>query len=211
MMWLKFSDWEWIWEVHCVSVLENVEIYLQKDYYANGWYIASSLCQVRTVGHPNYLNSCYFTHAARACACLGLCYALHHCSKIDFLRLSHYTEGRKQVVLVSSTQAWMLCSDKLCFSDTCQGALLLPEPPSGCADVRACLCVCSSFLASLMHRFLRLFVFSQMGGWLCTGDSCEISFRGHWVLIKYSLEIFTSMNISPVSNKNEYHINTVNK
>ena len=88
----------------------------------------------------------------------------------------------KQEVLVAMAQ-------RECFvpTNTAQwhlaAALLLSGPHCEYADARAFVHVRVSFPAPLMRCFLRLFVFSQTGGWLCTGGSWEISFRG---LIKHS-------------------------
>ncbi len=124
-------------------------------------YIAPSfLCVLSVqicVELPNYFSSCYYTHAF--CACLCFCSALHRCSKIDFLRLSHHTvrAGSRKCLLPwrsVNVMFWQTLP-----SDTWQRALLLSGPPCECADARAW--VCASFPASLMRRFLRLFVFSQ--------------------------------------------------
>lgn len=135
---------------------------------------------------PSSFNSCYYTHASCVYACFCFCYALHHCSKIDFLRLSHHTvrAGSRKCLLPWRSVNVMLRQTLL--SDTWQGALLLSGPPCEYADARACVRVCACFPASLMRCFLHLFVFSQMGGWLWRGGSREISFRGRWTFIKYS-------------------------
>lgn len=112
----------------------------------------------------------------------SLCCALHHCSEIDFLRLSHHAvrAGSRKCLLPWHSVNVMLWQTLL--SDTWQGARLPSGLPRKCADACACVHVRASFPASLMRRFLRLFVFSQTGGWLCTGGSWEISLRGQGVL-----------------------------
>lgn len=124
----------------------------------------------------------YATRAFCAGPRLCLCCALHHCSKIDFLRLSHHAvrSGSRKCLLPLHSVNVMLWQTLL--SDTWQGARLPSGLACKCADACACVHVCASFPASLMRRFLRLFVFSQTGGWLCTGDSWEISLRGQGVL-----------------------------
>lgn len=179
-------------------------------------YFILSLCVISLsfyVELPPSFSRCYYTHASCVYACFCFCYALHHCSKIDFLRLSHHTvrAGSRKCLLPWRSVNVMLWQTLL--SDTWQGAL--SGPPCECADARACVRVCAGFPASLMRCFLRLFVFSQMGGWLCRAGSWEISFRGRWTLIKFShwpacptqtflkpLQTSTSTNIIPAIKKN---------
>lgn len=138
------------------------------------------------MGLPDYFISCYDTSAFCEYACLCFCSALQHCSKIDFLRLSHYTASAGSRKCLLPWRSVNVMFWQTLPSDTWQRALLLSGPPCECADARACVRVCAGFPASLMRRFLHLFVFSQTGGWLCTGGSWEISSRGlikhfpHW-------------------------------
>lgn len=104
---------------------------------------------------------CYYTHEFCECACL--CFALLCTIAAKLISPDCLITGCRKCLLPwrsVNVMFWQTLP-----SDTWQRALLLSGPPPEYADTRACVRIRATFPAPLICRFLRLFVFSQTGGW----------------------------------------------